>query len=103
MGRVERPAKRSDKRHVVRDRLGQQGVHRHVASYAQTLGKLSLDQRPGRYPPQLDGSAIDEASLLHLGTYTDGGLPLQFPGGITNIAETVTYLQQWNPSAAPGA
>jgi beta-lactamase class C len=74
-----------------------------LASYAQVLGKLSLDDRPGRYLPQLEGSAIDEVSLLHLGTYTGGGLPLQFPDEISNDDQMIAYFRQWRPDAAPGA
>ena len=73
------------------------------AAYAQALGKISLNDHPGKYMPELRHSAIDEASLLHLGTYTTGGLPLQFPDTVTNDAEMVTYFQEWKPSAAPGA
>jgi beta-lactamase class C len=73
-----------------------------LASYAQVLGKLSLDDHPGKYLPQLRSSAIDAASLLNLGTYTAGGLPLQVPDPVTTNAEMAVYLQQWKPSAAPG-
>jgi beta-lactamase class C len=73
-----------------------------LATYAQALGKLSLDDHPGTYMPQLRGSALDQASLLHLGTYTAGGLPLQFPDGVSNNAEMATYFRQWMPSAQPG-
>lgn len=73
-----------------------------LASYAQTLGKLSFDDHPGKYMPLLRDSAIDKASLLNLGTYTAGGLPLQFPDAVTNDAEMANYFRQWQPSAAPG-
>ncbi|WP_370659710.1 class C beta-lactamase [Massilia polaris] len=72
-----------------------------LASYAQVTGKLSLDDKPGKYMPQLKGSAIDKASLLNLGTYTAGGLPLQFPDEVEN-ATMAAYFQQWKPDAAPG-
>jgi beta-lactamase class C len=72
-----------------------------LAAYAQALGKISLDDHPSKYMPQLNGSAIDKASLLELGTYTAGGLPLQFPGGVGNDAEMMTYFRQWKPDAAP--
>lgn len=74
-----------------------------LATYAQTIGKLSLDDHPGKYMPQLRNSAIDAASLLHLGTYTAGGLPLQVPDAVTTNAGMAVYFQQWKPSAAPGA
>ena len=54
-----------------------------LAAYAQVLGKLSLDDHPSKYLPQLKGNAIDKASLLNLGTYTAGGLPLQCPDAVT--------------------
>jgi beta-lactamase class C len=74
-----------------------------LACYAQALGKIALDDHPGTYMPQLRHSAIDAASLLHLGTYSAGGLPLQVPDAVTNDAQMTAYFQQWKPSAAPGA
>jgi beta-lactamase class C len=74
-----------------------------LATYAQALGKLSLDDHPGKYLPQLRGSALDTATLLHLGTYTAGGLPLQFPHGVSNNTEMLRYFQHWTPTAQPGA
>ncbi len=72
-----------------------------LATYAQGLGKLSLDEHPSTYMAQLKGSAIDKASLLHLGTFTAGGLPLQFPDSVTD-ATMADYFQHWKPDAAPG-
>lgn len=72
-----------------------------LASYAQVLGKLSLDDSPGKYMPQLKGLPIDKASLLNFGTYTAGGLPLQFPDEVTS-ARMTAYFQQWTPDAGPG-
>lgn len=75
-----------------------------LAGYAQALGKLSLEDRPGKYMPQLVGSAIDKASLLNLGTYTAGGLPLQFPDEIADNDQMISgYFQQWKADAVPGA
>lgn len=73
-----------------------------LASYAQSLGKMSLEDHPGKYMPQLRDSAIDKASLLNLGTYTAGGLPLQVPDTVKTDAEMAGYLRQWTPAAAPG-
>lgn len=72
-----------------------------LASYAEVTGKLSLDDHPSKYMPQLKGAAIDKATLLHFGTYTAGGLPLQFPEEVEN-ATMAAYFQQWKPDAAPG-
>jgi beta-lactamase class C len=72
-----------------------------LASYAQVLGKLSLSDHPGKYMPQLKGRAIDKASLLNLGTYTAGGLPLQFPDEVED-ATMVDYFRQWKADAPAG-
>ena len=60
-----------------------------LAGYAQTLGKMSLDDHPGKYMPQLRGSAIDRASLINLGTFTAGGLPLQFPDAVSTTPQMI--------------
>ncbi|BBA89535.1 class C beta-lactamase [Mycobacterium pseudoshottsii] len=73
-----------------------------LACYAQELGRISLAGHPSAYMPQLAGSAIDKATLLNLGTYTAGGLPLQFPPEITDDAQMQAYFQQWTPDDAPG-
>ncbi|MEQ1684022.1 MAG: class C beta-lactamase [Burkholderiaceae bacterium] len=73
-----------------------------LALYAQALGKLSLADHPGRYMVELKGKPIDEVTLLELGTYTAGGLPLQFPDGVSDDARMVRYFQSWNPEARPG-
>ncbi|WP_163895433.1 class C beta-lactamase [Mycolicibacterium hippocampi] len=73
-----------------------------AATYAQALGRISLNEHPGTYLPELAGSAIDRATLLNLGTYTAGGLPLQFPADVTDEAQMQTYFRQWKPDAAPG-
>ncbi len=72
-----------------------------LALYAHALGKFSLNDHPSKFMPELKGSQIDRASLLHLGTYTAGGLPLQFPDEIGE-AQMSTYFQQWKADAAPG-
>jgi beta-lactamase class C len=74
-----------------------------LAALAQSLGKLSLHDTPGRTLPVLRGSAIDTASLLHLGTYTAGGLPLQFPDAIGDEAAALAFYRAWKPAARPGA
>ncbi|MGW8391816.1 class C beta-lactamase [Pseudoduganella sp. HUAS MS19] len=73
-----------------------------LGTWAQARGKLSLDANPSRYLPQLKGSAIDKATLLHLGTYTAGGLKLQFPDDVREGQE-MAFFRAWKPDAAPGA
>jgi beta-lactamase class C len=72
-----------------------------LAAYARVQGKLSLADHPSQYMPQLKGYAIDKATLMHLGTYTAGGLPLQFPDEVSDD-QMLNYYQQWKPDAAPG-
>jgi len=73
-----------------------------LAAYAQTSGRLSLEDHPGQSMPELRGTPIDKASLLNLGTYTAGGLPLQFPDAVDSDAAMIAYFRQWTPAAAPG-
>ena len=73
-----------------------------LAGYAENQGVLSLTEHPGRYMPSLRGAPIDAAQLINLGTYTAGGLPLQFPESVHDDSEMTSYFQQWRPSAAPG-
>lgn len=73
-----------------------------LAAYAAATGKLSLADHPGQYMPALKGTALDNVSLLHLGTYTAGDLPLLFSGKIKTEADAIAFLQTWKPSAAPG-
>ncbi len=73
-----------------------------LGAYAQLSGTLSLDDHPGKYMPQLKGSAIDKASLLNLATYTAGGLPQQVPDEVPDMAAIPAYFQHWKPDAAPG-
>jgi beta-lactamase class C len=74
-----------------------------LALYAQELGKLSLTDHPARFMRELQGGAVDKATLLNLGTYTAGGLPLQFPDGVSDEKSIVRYFRTWKPDAEPGA
>jgi beta-lactamase class C len=73
-----------------------------LGCYAKGQGKLSFDDHPGKFMPQLKGSAIDRVNLLELGTYTAGGLPLQMPDEVGNDAQMLAYFRQWTPDAPPG-
>lgn len=74
-----------------------------LAAYAHATGKLAMDDHPSRYVPELKGAPIDRATLLHLGTYTAGDLPLQFPDAVADDAAALRYLRGWRPAAAPGS
>ncbi|AMR81301.1 class C beta-lactamase [Cupriavidus nantongensis] len=73
-----------------------------LAAYAQARGDLSLTDNAAKYLPQLAGSSVGATSLLDLGTYAAGGLPLQFPEGVTDTGKMVDYFRDWRPRYAPG-
>jgi beta-lactamase class C len=73
-----------------------------LASYAQAIGTLSFSDKASEHWPALAGSSFDRISLLDLGTYTAGGLPLQFPGSVTDQRTMVAYFKRWRPTYAPG-
>jgi beta-lactamase class C len=74
-----------------------------LATYAQANGQLSLDDHPGKYWAQLKGSAFDKVTLMHLGTHTAGGFPLQVPDEVQNNEQLLTYLKNWQPEYTPGS
>lgn len=73
-----------------------------LASYAQEQGKLSLTDSAGEYFPAFAGSSFDKISLLELGTYTAGGMPLQFPDEVSNQEGMIAYYKGWRPAYAAG-
>lgn len=73
-----------------------------LGAHAAAVGQISLDDPPAKYMPELEGTALNRASLLNLATYTAGGLPLQFPDSVQTVADTPEYFAQFSPAAAPG-
>nr|WP_290699903.1 class C beta-lactamase [Halomonas sp. UBA3074] len=73
-----------------------------LTGYAQASGALALSDSASEFLPALEGSAFDEISLLELGTYTAGELPLQFPEEIKSEEQMLDYYRQWQPESAPG-
>lgn len=74
-----------------------------LAAYAQASGKLSLTDKASQVWPALQGSAFDNISVLQLGTYSAGGLPLQFPAEANTADRMLGYFKQWKPTYAPGS
>lgn len=74
-----------------------------LAAYAQASGKLSLSDKASHVLPALRGSAFDHISVLQLGTYSAGGLPLQFPAESDSADKMLGYYKQWKPLYAPGS
>ncbi|QJI28811.1 beta-lactamase [Pseudomonas sp. ADAK18] len=73
-----------------------------LAGYAQATGKLKLQAPASQYLPALRGGKFDHISVLNLGTYTAGGLPLQFPPEADSAHKMIGYYQHWKPDFAPG-
>lgn len=68
-----------------------------LAAYAQATGKLSLTDKAGQILPTLQDSALDGVSVLQLGTYSAGGLPLQFPAEADAPDKMFGYFKSWQP------
>lgn len=73
-----------------------------LAGYAIHKGQLSLHDHPGRHVAAVRGTPVDRAQMLHLGTYTAGGLPLQFPAEYDREGRALDYFRSWTPTALPG-
>lgn len=73
-----------------------------LAAYAQATGKLKLSDPASHYLPALSGGPFDHISVLNLGTYTAGGLPLQFPQEADTAEGMIGYFQHWKPQFTPG-
>lgn len=73
-----------------------------LAAYGEARGDLSLSDRASKNLPALAGSRFEKISLLDLGTYSAGGLPLQFPASVTDQKEMIAYFKAWRPDYAAG-
>lgn len=73
-----------------------------LVSYAQLTGKLSLSDEMSSDVPSLRDTSFDDVRLVNLGTYTAGGLPLQFPDDVQNDADAIRYFLRWKPSHSAG-
>lgn len=74
-----------------------------LGAYANATGKLSLSDKASKVLPALQGSAFDHVSVLQLGTYTAGGLPLQFPDAADHADKMLSYFKQWKPVYPAGS
>jgi len=73
-----------------------------LAEYAQLTGKLSLSDEAGADFTPLHGTSFDHVRLFNLGTYTAGGLPLQFPDDVKTDDEAIEYYRRWKPAHPAG-
>ena len=74
-----------------------------LTGYAQSSGALALSDPASQYLPALEGSAFDAITLLELGTYTAGELPLQFPDAVQSDEQMIDYYRQWQPESPSGS
>ena len=72
-----------------------------AGAYAQEAGAWSLDDATSKHLPALAGTRWDAITVRDLGTYTAGGLPLQFPDEVTRESMTA-YFRAWQPAYPPG-
>jgi beta-lactamase class C len=73
-----------------------------LATFAEANEQLSLGDHPGKYLPQLKGSAFDHVTLRDLATHTAGGFPLQVPDDVQNVEQLMAYLKAWQPQYPAG-
>jgi len=74
-----------------------------LAAHAQVRAALAFSDKASHHWPALAGTSFDDISLLQLGTYTAGGLPLQFPSEVTDEASMTAYFQRWRTAFTPGS
>ena len=73
-----------------------------LAAYAQEEGRLSLASSVDTYMPEFRGTPFGKVSLIHLGTHTAGGFPLQVPDEVTDQQQLVAWLKAWKPRYPAG-
>lgn len=72
-----------------------------LVAYAGAQGKLSLTDSPSRHLPALEGSELDQISLIDLATHSVSGFPLQLPDEVRNEQQLTDYFRAWRPQYPP--
>ncbi|SCW78743.1 beta-lactamase class C [Rhizobium mongolense subsp. loessense] len=73
-----------------------------LGAYAEAKGTLAFSDAVSEHLRELAGSAFDHVTVLETGTYTAGGLPLQFPDKVINNSTLTRYFREWRPGYEPG-
>ncbi len=73
-----------------------------LSTYAETQGKLSLAGKVEDYLPSMKGKPFGDVTLVHLGTHTAGGFPLQVPDNVKTEPQLLAYLKAWKPAYKAG-
>ncbi len=73
-----------------------------LSTYAETHGKLSLSGKVEDYLPSMKGKPFGDVTLMHLGTHTAGGFPLQVPDNVKTEPQLLAYLKAWKPAYKAG-
>ncbi len=73
-----------------------------LSGYGLATGAFSLSDPATKWAPELAGSSFDKITMLDLGTYTPGGLPLQFPDAVTDDSSMLAYFKKWKPDYPAG-
>ncbi len=73
-----------------------------LAGDAIARGEVRLTDPVSQHLPALNQPQWRDIRLLHLISYTAGGLPLQIPADVKTEAQLLQFFQQWQPEWAPG-
>lgn len=74
-----------------------------LAALAAAQVRLNWSDPVSLHLPRLKHSALGDATLEQLATYTAGGLPLQFPDTVNSWDAAWKFYQDWVPTGAPGS
>jgi CubicO group peptidase (beta-lactamase class C family) len=73
-----------------------------LGAYAAVKGGFKLDDKASQHASWLRGSAFDGITMAELGTYSAGGLPLQFPDEVDSTDQMRAYYRHWSPAYQGG-